>query len=548
MDGERPADIGSNGGIGVGGFGDHLWARDAVNDPIANWTFETSPPGGDGCVGGGTPACPVGTDFTGVLADTGTGTALGHHATAATAWSNPVGNGSANSFSSNQWTVGDYYQFQVSTSALSNIGIQYEQMSSATGPRNFKLQYSTNGTTFTDLPGYSQASISWSSVSPIAPPQLDTYSYDFSSVPALNNQANVYFRITDNSTVSLNGGTVAVAGTDRLDNVGIYSNFNINQPPVVPPPTPPVALQANDVVLGVNNATPKATLGFARGSATANGGSARYFLGLAEYAFIQYVAFDNAGGTAHNVSGNLLGVDSGTTAAAGGTIYNLATQGSLPYGASQSLATVAGDRLGQIAVSPNNTKVAVAGADTGQITVFNYTAGNSQGAGAALGGKLVTAGTPLTPAISTTVGTTTTITQQRQGVTWINNNTVLSLSTSGNLYETDATSMASTLKNTVTTGGLVSASTSLEYNTAISPYVWALYGGFNGAQNANLGNSINTLYILDPANNYNVLHTVDLSSTSTTNGVSTPAGSVPTANSLAFDYPGICSSVEMAAA
>ncbi len=515
-------------------------SANAVNDPIANWTFETSPPGGAGCTTGSGGTCPVGMDLSGILPDSGVGTALGHHALAGTTWSNPVGNGSGESFSVNQWSVGDYFQFQVSTASLSNIGIQFEQMSSSTGPRDFTVQYSTNGTTFTDFSNYSLSSVSWSSVAPISPPQLDTYSYDFSSITGLNNQPNVYFRITDASTFGLGGAsTVPLTGTDRIDNVGVYANFNINQPPIVPPPTPLVALQANDVVLGVNNGSAKATLGLTRGPATANGGAAAStFSGWQSNAFIQYVAFDNLGGTAHNVNGNLLGVDSGSTAATGGTIYNLATQGSLPFAASQSLATVSGDRLGQIAVSPNNTKVAVAGADTGQITFFNYTAGNSMGAGAALGSKVVTTGTPLTPAITTPTTPTPTVTQQRQGVAWINNNTVLSFSTTGNLYETDATTLASTLKNSVTTAGLVSASTALAYNTAISPYVWALYGGYNGTLDSNLQNSANTLYILDPASNYSVLHTVDLSSTSTTNGISTPAGSVPTANSLAFDSTG----------
>ena len=62
----------------------------------------------------------------------------------------PAGNGSAHSFSSNVWAVGDYYQFQVSTLGQSQIGLVFDQTSSSTGPGNFKVQYSTNGTTFTD--------------------------------------------------------------------------------------------------------------------------------------------------------------------------------------------------------------------------------------------------------------------------------------------------------------------------------------------------------------------------------------------------------------
>src|SRR5262249_6268835 len=69
---------------------------------IADWTFETSQP---------TTAGPFN-------AEIGSGQATGHHAGAAV-YSTPVGNGSAHSFSSTVWAVGDYYQFEVSTLGLS---------------------------------------------------------------------------------------------------------------------------------------------------------------------------------------------------------------------------------------------------------------------------------------------------------------------------------------------------------------------------------------------------------------------------------------------
>jgi len=58
---------------------------------------------------------------------------------------------------------------------------------------------------------------------------LYLFTYDLSGVTALNNQAAVYFRLTENGTASANGGTVATAGTDRVD------NFTIG---VVPLPEP----------------------------------------------------------------------------------------------------------------------------------------------------------------------------------------------------------------------------------------------------------------------------------------------------------------------
>src|SRR5687767_12815178 len=69
-------------------------AQAQSGDIVAQWTFED-------------PTTPAdlsnATDITGINATTGTGTASGHHANAATDWSTPAGNGSANSLSSNTW-------------------------------------------------------------------------------------------------------------------------------------------------------------------------------------------------------------------------------------------------------------------------------------------------------------------------------------------------------------------------------------------------------------------------------------------------------------
>src|SRR5688572_14525417 len=121
---------------------------------IANWTIETAPPAdlANSAVG------PT------VAADSGAGALNGVHASALTDWSTPVGNGSFNSYSSNEWAIGDYYQVQVSTTGLDDIWIQWDQTRSSTGPATWDLQYSTDGATFTTfLDNYSVPSISWSS-------------------------------------------------------------------------------------------------------------------------------------------------------------------------------------------------------------------------------------------------------------------------------------------------------------------------------------------------------------------------------------------------
>src|ERR1700744_5961826 len=83
---------------------------------LATWNFETSQP---------LTAGPL-------AAEIGTGSALGHHASAAAVYSTPAGNGSSHSFSSNNWSVGDYYQFSVSTLGDTDVSFSWDQTSSST--------------------------------------------------------------------------------------------------------------------------------------------------------------------------------------------------------------------------------------------------------------------------------------------------------------------------------------------------------------------------------------------------------------------------------
>ena len=108
-------------------------AQITASSTIADWTFETSVP---------TTAGPYSPEV-------GSGTATGYHANAAAVYSSPSGNGSLHSYSSNVWSVGDYYQFQVPTVGVGGINISYDQTSSNTGPGYYLLEYSTNGSSFT---------------------------------------------------------------------------------------------------------------------------------------------------------------------------------------------------------------------------------------------------------------------------------------------------------------------------------------------------------------------------------------------------------------
>ena len=177
---------------------------------LADWTFESltlsttytnNPPNG---------WC------TNVAAEVGSGTAIGFHNTAAASYSTPAGNGSSKSLSANNWTVNDFYQFAVSGAGASSFVVTFQVNGSGTGPRDFNFQYSTDGSIFTTFTNYQIPSgISWSSGT--ANTNSD-FSYDLSSVTALNGAGTVYFRLTDADTTSVTGGAVGTGGTSRVDN------------------------------------------------------------------------------------------------------------------------------------------------------------------------------------------------------------------------------------------------------------------------------------------------------------------------------------------
>ncbi|MCW5898838.1 MAG: T9SS type A sorting domain-containing protein [Flavobacteriales bacterium] len=166
-----------------------------TNANLAIWTFEVSVPTTAG------PHAAEGGIFS------GSSQALGLHASGATAYSNPVGNGSLESFSSNNWAVGDYYQVRFPTTGHETVNIAWDQTRSATGPGSFELQWSTNGTSFSTIASYTVDAVTWSSTTPATG---SSFSYP---LPAgANNLPNVWVRFT--STV-----TTAAAGANRVDNI-----------------------------------------------------------------------------------------------------------------------------------------------------------------------------------------------------------------------------------------------------------------------------------------------------------------------------------------
>ena len=196
---------------------------------ISQWNFDSLTLSS---TAGATPVVTGGS----LAPDIGTGLASATHSSTATVYSTPSGNDSAKAFSSNHWAIGDYYQFQTATTSFSNIHIGFFHNSSSTGPGAFKLQYSTDGTTFTDVTGGAYtipASVSWT---PTTYSASTVFYFDLSSISAINDLSAVYFRLTDTSTTSVGGGTVATTGTSRVDQFTV-SQGSVDIAPVPEPGT-----------------------------------------------------------------------------------------------------------------------------------------------------------------------------------------------------------------------------------------------------------------------------------------------------------------------
>lgn len=179
---------------------------------LSTFTFETTQPATAG---------PFAAEVNN-LANGGTAQTLGSHAATST-YSSPAGSGgSAHSFSSTAWAINDYYQVTLSnTTGYSGLNVSFAVSGSNTGPANFNFQYSTDGTTFTTFGAYAVTAT------------FATKTFDLSGLTALNDSGSaIYFRLTDASTTSINGGTVAAGGTNRFD------NFTVSGVAATPAPEP----------------------------------------------------------------------------------------------------------------------------------------------------------------------------------------------------------------------------------------------------------------------------------------------------------------------
>jgi hypothetical protein len=125
--------------------------------------------------------------------------------------------GNANSAVTWGNTTDEYWQIDLVTTNRTNLKFSYDMFSSATAPQDFKVQYSTDASAWTDT-GSSIVLVTstWNSV------------IDFTLPSACENQATLYLRWYRNSTVSANGGAIGTGGRNRIDNFKVTGELGVS--------------------------------------------------------------------------------------------------------------------------------------------------------------------------------------------------------------------------------------------------------------------------------------------------------------------------------
>lgn len=114
------------------------------------------------------------------------------------------------------WSWLKYWMIQFSTEEFKNLTLSSVQRSSNTGPRDFKVQYSTGWLAWSD--------VTWATVTVWN--NFTTGVLTNISLPVtLENQSTVYLRWIMTSNISVNGWIVASTGTSRINDISVMWEF-----------------------------------------------------------------------------------------------------------------------------------------------------------------------------------------------------------------------------------------------------------------------------------------------------------------------------------
>ncbi|MCR8631234.1 S-layer homology domain-containing protein [Paenibacillus radicis (ex Xue et al. 2023)] len=105
-------------------------------------------------------------------------------------------------YTSGWQTVGGYWQAQLSTKGYSQLTLTSKHFGTGTGPKDFKIQYSTDGTTFNDVPNGSYVNTATITAGP-----------DNLALPSeVNDKPTVYIRWLNYTTNPISSGTATGSG------------------------------------------------------------------------------------------------------------------------------------------------------------------------------------------------------------------------------------------------------------------------------------------------------------------------------------------------
>lgn len=139
------------------------------------------------------------------------------------------GSGGANVTGWDNGAGSKYWQVSTSTKGMADLSVSWRMRSSSTGPSDFKVQYSTDNATWTDIPN---PGIKVKSALAISANE-SLFSKDLPS--EVSNKDNLYLRWLMTSNVSAGGGTVGSGGTHQINNISIAGAYLIEENQVYAP-------------------------------------------------------------------------------------------------------------------------------------------------------------------------------------------------------------------------------------------------------------------------------------------------------------------------
>ncbi len=254
----------------------------------------------------------------------------------------------------------------------------------------------------------------------------------------------------------------------------------------------------DDLVVGLSQVNIANTLQLYRGGSTSALIPDAY-----NAAFIQSVEFDSLGGQKSNANGNLLGVNFGSTLP-GGVIWAFPTQNlgafsgnvigsftdATTFTHGSTTSSLPASRLSGVSVALDNSKIAVAGYDTGAIYVFDY-ANTGDGQATLSNGRAMNDGVNNSSSARTV------------GTTWLDATHVAVAQAVGTdvrvtVYEVTSTDVIFVSSLTLPVGGAGANFTDIEFNPNVpAPLNNKLIVSANSSDGGNPAVFSSTLWVID---------------------------------------------------